>query len=203
MNFFFQSGWRALNSFIFFAYYLLLFIHSYLIGFFSWFELNGKALHEFFTKYLHTLLLLLWTITLPFLVVEMGNKNIFKLTFCQVIQWGKSYLVVVVVVLCIFKLKYPLLISRKKWVSFGWINICCVPITITISYKTLVNILTYMIWAKSCTSQLQIHDSTMNIVLIHTYRLECFSTIQISIGIAIDGYNFNHHYAWLKKSITL
>ena len=24
-----------------------------------------------------------------FLVVEMGNKNIFKLTFCQVIQWGK------------------------------------------------------------------------------------------------------------------
>ena len=44
----------------------------------------------------------------------------------------------------------------------------------------------------SGTSQLQIHDSTMNIVLIHTYRLECFSTIQISIGI---GYNFNHHYA--------
>ena len=117
-------------------------IHIKLV-FLSWFELNGKALHEFFTKYLHTLLLLLWTITLPFLVVEMGNKNIFKLTFCQVIQWGKSYLVVVVVLLCIFKLKYPLLISRKKWVSFGWINICCVPITITISYKTLVNIPTY------------------------------------------------------------
>ena len=178
MNFFFQSGWRALNSFIFFAYYLLLFIHSYLIGFFSWFELNGKALHEFFTKYLHTLLLLLWTITLPFLVVEMGNKNIFKLTFCQVIQWGKSYLVVVVVVLCIFKLKYPLLISRKKWVSFGWINICCVPITITISYKTLVNIPTYdmgQIMYKSISDTWFYNEYCPN-----TYRLiTCYSYILI------------------------
>ena len=29
--------------------------------------------------------------------------------------------------------------------------------------------------------------------------LKCFSTIQISTGIVIDRYNFNHHYAGVKK----